>query len=272
MNLTDREDRHVASALYVVGQLDADELPAFEAALANDVELQADVAFWSDRLLGLTQRNPAVAPSAELWTRIETALPGGVGVAAAADAAPSEQGAAPAVAAAATEPVRPVSTFGVPSHPSLRRSRHGRHSFWHSLRLWRGVSALATAVAILLATYVVQRPPEVRVYMAVLKSSEQQTGWLVQARSAGTVRLVPIDPNTIVPSNKSLQLWTQPAGASAPIPIGLLEPGQSFEIPADQLPGLAGEQLFAISLEPEGGSPTGLPTGPILFAGNTQQL
>ena len=77
MNLTDREDRHVASALYVVGQLDADELPAFEAALANDVELQADVAFWSDRLLGLTQRNPAVAPSAELWTRIETALPGG---------------------------------------------------------------------------------------------------------------------------------------------------------------------------------------------------
>jgi anti-sigma-K factor RskA len=31
------------------------------------------------------------------------------------------------------------------------------------------------------------------------------------------------------------------------------------------------DQLFEITLEPAGGSPTGRPTGPILFKGNTTQ-
>ncbi|MFK7966762.1 MAG: anti-sigma factor, partial [Burkholderiaceae bacterium] len=74
------------------------------------------------------------------------------------------------------------------------------------------------------------------------------------------------------PQDKTLQLWTQPAGAEAPIPIALIEPGTPIELSAEQLPGLGAAQLFAISLEPTGGSPTGLPTGPILFAGNTEPI
>ncbi len=32
-------------------------------------------------------------------------------------------------------------------------------------------------------------------------------------------------------------------------------------------PALLGDTVFAVSLEPEGGSPTGQPTGPVLYTG-----
>ena len=272
MNLTDPEDRQAASASYVIGLLDAEDLQAFETALGTDEALQTEVAFWRDRTLGLTERATSVQPSEALWSRIAESLDGAEDRESPPAKAASAAGASPAPIAAGRshDAVRPASSF---SAPRQTRSRRSHRSLWNRLGLWQGLTALSTAAAIALATYVVQRPPEVRVYMAVLKSPGQQTaGWLVQARTTGTVRLVPIDPNTIVPANKSLQVWTQPAGSTAPIPIGLIEPGESFEIPVDQLPSLAGEQLFAISLEPSGGSPTGQPTGPILFAGNTEQL
>ncbi len=237
MNLRDSEDRVVASAQYVIGLLEDDEREQFEAQLLNDPALRAEVARWQDDLLGLNAQTAEVEPPGQLWNRIAQALP---------------------------EPVARTSE-------AAARRTAGPGS-WSSLRFWRFVSAAAVSVAVLMGAYIAQRPPEVRVYLAVLKSPDQRTGWLVKAGTAGTVTLIPLDTATTVPSGKSLQLWTKPAQASAPLPVALIDPGQTFEIPVAQLPGLAREQLFAISLEPEGGSPTGLPTGPILFAGNTEQL
>lgn len=238
MNLRDSEDRVVASAQYVIGLLEEDEREQFEAQLRTDPALRAEVARWQDDLLGLNAQIAEVEPSGQLWSRIAQALP------------------------------EPGTQTGKPQNKATGAGQ----GFWSSLWFWRFVSAAAVSVAVLLGTTLVQRPPEVRVYLAVLKSPDQRSGWLVKAGTAGMVTLIPLDTAVQVPSGKSLQLWTKPADASAPLPVALIDPGETLEIPVEQLPGLAREQLFAISLEPEGGSPTGLPTGPILFAGDTEQL
>lgn len=238
MNLSDPEERDLACAEYVIGLMDAEDRKVFEQRLLIDKDLGHMVAWWRGQLSGLNESVAPIDPSASLWARIESALD-------------AQSLLPPALQVRATAP---------------------RPSLWNSLALWRTVSAVAVAASIAMFALVTVPDPEVRVYVAVLKSPEQATGWLIQAREQGTVRLIPLNPQDQVPEGKTLQLWTQPVGAPAPVPIALIELGASIELTADQLPGLGAEQLFAISLEPAGGSPTGLPTGPILFAGSTEPI
>ena len=67
-----------------------------------------------------------------------------------------------------------------------------------------------------------------------------------------------------IPPGKSAQLWAI-VGDEAPQPLGLFHAaGERVEANAHSAaPMLAGTR-FAISLEPIGGSPTGLPTGPVV--------
>jgi anti-sigma-K factor RskA len=63
-----------------------------------------------------------------------------------------------------------------------------------------------------------------------------------------------------------LQLWALPQGATAPTSLGLIPPEGRVTVTPSAIspePGM----LIEISLEPPGGSPTGRPTGPILFIG-----
>ena len=60
-------------------------------------------------------------------------------------------------------------------------------------------------------------------------------------------------------------------GAGAPRPVGLLNPARpvAFRL----APGAAVEGTsFAVSIEPEGGSPTGQPTGPIPYSGSALRI
>ena len=50
-----------------------------------------------------------------------------------------------------------------------------------------------------------------------------------------------------------------------------MDRARTLELPLKDLPPPGPDQLFEITLEPAGGSPTGRPTGPILFKGNTTQ-
>ena len=85
------------------------------------------------------------------------------------------------------------------------------------------------------------------------------------------LRLVPLSENA-VPAEKSLQFWTKADDWSAPVSLGLVNPGEAIEVPVDRLPPLQPNQLFELTLEPAGGSPIGRPTGPIQFIGRAVQL
>ena len=82
--------------------------------------------------------------------------------------------------------------------------------------------------------------------------------------AAGRLR-VASQPAT--PSGRVAQLWVI-GGDATPHPLGLLGPDGLERVlaPADRARIVAGATL-AISIEPPGGSPTGLPTGPVVATG-----
>lgn len=66
-------------------------------------------------------------------------------------------------------------------------------------------------------------------------------------------------------AGKAHELWILPAQGN-PVSLGLLPAsgGTHRTLTAAQRAALAGAKQLAVSLEPAGGSPTGLPTGPVL--------
>lgn len=133
---------------------------------------------------------------------------------------------------------------------------------------WRAASVAMTALAAGLAAllYVEMADPDRGVeretsYVAVITPEDARSAVIVEVDlEAGVARIRPVGVDA--PEGKSLQVWTaRPDGS--PRPVGLLDTdtARSFEVDAD--PGDA----FAVSVEPEGGSPTGSPTGEVIYHG-----
>ncbi len=61
-----------------------------------------------------------------------------------------------------------------------------------------------------------------------------------------------------------LELWAA-AGTGAPRSLGLISASGASVFGRTRLP--EGTDHLAVSLEPPGGSPTGAPTGPVLYVG-----
>ena len=239
--LVDPEDRRAAAGEYVLGTLDAADREAFDAALAQDAALQADVYAWQDRLLALTARVEPVEPSAALWRRVNAST-------------------------GAPKPAERV-TGAAPTRPA----------WWQRVGPWQGIGALALAAslffAVLLVSSVRDVAPTGSRYLALLqRPDDRSTGWVVEIAAGKTLRLTPVATGAPVPSGRTLQFWTKAKDAAGPTSLGLVRPGEPLELPVARLPALGVEQLFEITLEPEGGSTIGRPTGPILYFGRTVQL
>lgn len=63
------------------------------------------------------------------------------------------------------------------------------------------------------------------------------------------------------PAGAALELWVLPAPDGAPVSLGLIARDGVTSLP---LGTGAGGDMLAVSLEPEGGSPTGAPSGPVI--------
>jgi anti-sigma-K factor RskA len=165
------------------------------------------------------------------------------------------------------EPREPSPALWPRIEQSLRPARADeRRGWWASLALWRAVTVVALVAVSLLGVRLLYGPPAADRYLAVLQNEQKVAGWIVEAEAGGKVRLVPLAA-TPVPPQKALQFWTKPQRAAAPTSLGLVPGDRVTEIAAARLPALEPEQLFELTLEPETGSPTGRPTGPVLFVG-----
>lgn len=243
IDLQDPQDRAASAGEYVLGAMDADDAAAFEAALADDADLQAAVYGWQDRLLPLSAHAAAANPRPQLWQRIEAAI------------------------------------AAMPGAAAPARREAPQPSWWQRLGWWQGISAVAVAasllVAVLVTVLLAGRAPEAEAarYLAVLQSPQTQSaGWIVELQAGGSLRLVPIGDTGPVPAGRAWQFWTKPQGAAGPTSLGLVRAGQTLVLPASRLPGIGPQQLFEITLEPENGSPLDRPTGPILYLGRTVAL
>lgn len=131
-------------------------------------------------------------------------------------------------------------------------------------RLYLGWMAAASLAAVTVVTWYSTRTPELAPIM-VLNDAQQHGQWIVSADSSRQyLSITPLRPNAIAAQN-SLQLWLIPAG-KAPISLGLLHSNASTHVAIGNKT-LTPDAMIAISLEPEGGSPTGQPTGPVLYSG-----
>jgi anti-sigma-K factor RskA len=159
---------------------------------------------------------------------------------------------------------------------------------WQNLAFWRnlGLAASGMAAGLLAAIAVIApqapspapAPVVVRVpsgemaatYLAVLSDPKTQRPMLVVSAGRGSSELwvKTLDPAIHVP-DRSLELWALPPG-QAPKSLGVIAPSEkmtALKLVASADQALAEVPTLAVSLEPAGGSPTGAPTGPVLYTG-----
>ena len=230
------------AAEYVLGCL---ELPAMAEArrrLAAEPGFAREVADWERRLLPLAAMVPEHAPPAALWTRLEQSLAGLRG----ADATPR---AAPRLAA--VPDARPQDPVATGEAATLRRS----------VRRWRVATAASLALAAGVAAFALRQTDGTRTLAALAPAGSQSGLFLAMARPDGTLVLRAVSAVS-VPQGRDLQLWSLPEGATVPASLGVL-PSDGKQVQASPA---AGGRLL-VSLEPAGGSPTGAPTGPVVYSG-----
>ena len=146
-----------------------------------------------------------------------------------------------------------------------------QHSAWW--KNWAFAStALATGLAILL---VIQTPQSLNdskpAAVALLATEKSEAGWLLNETKKSdtdvTINAIALASLQLKADN-AFELWLLPADKSKPISLGLLpqQGNNVFKVPKDVIP-LMATGLLAVSLEPVGGSPTGQPTGAVLYQG-----
>ena len=144
---------------------------------------------------------------------------------------------------------------------------------WHSLTFWRafGVAAGALAAACLAALIYLGTLTQQQPLVATIEGGGHRHFVATLDAGRGTVAVVPaaFSPDaTRVP-----ELWLIPPDGK-PRPVGLLRADQTvtLTLPADLAALARKDAVLAVSLEPPGGSTTGLPTGPVIASGKLTSL
>ncbi len=226
---------------YVLGTLSLAERVAFEARLESEQALRLDLRDLEQKLAPLALVGEEVVPSPYLFAKIESAIGG--------------QGAAAHLT---------VIAGGKRGRDSQPASAVDAALLW-----WRrsaiGMGALAAALLVaLIGTQMPQQGPQS--YVAVVNSNGSQPPLIVHVDlRSGSVFVRPA--LQAVPSDKSLELWYIGAN-TPPKSMGVVEnKSLDLKLPADANKSLIEKAVFAVTLEPKGGSPTGKPTGPVVYKG-----
>lgn len=144
--------------------------------------------------------------------------------------------------------------------------------WWQRLGLWQALSTAGLAASVLLTFMLLTTPPPTTQFVVVLVApSSQAPGWVVQTSDSRMIELIPLGKDA-VPEGMALQFWTKGEQWRAPVSLGLVKPGEPYRVPLQSLPPLEANQLFELTLEKSGGSPTGLPTGPVKFIGRAVKV
>jgi anti-sigma-K factor RskA len=255
------EERDGLAAEYALGTLDADELAQAEALRAADPAFAAQVQGWERRLGGLNAMVEDVEPSPDLWEQIRARIGG-------------------------AEPRAPMRLPEV-GGSSLSLAERGVILLSRRLNRWRGAALACGALAAMLALFVAiaefaprllpasLAPPTRQVaaaapgrFVAVLQKDASAPAFLltidVDNRSL-TVRRVAAGQEP----GKSYELWLVSDRFQTPRSLGLVGTGDFTQRPllASYDKETIDNATYAVSLEPEGGSPKDVPTGPVLYLG-----
>jgi anti-sigma-K factor RskA len=161
---------------------------------------------------------------------------------------------------------------GITNRLGLGGAPAATRGWWSRLDLWRGLAFASTlaaiALGIALITSRIEAPgPSLVVVLAGPDARPVLIATAAPGERALTLKaLGPVD----VPTGRVLELWALPEGA-APRSLGLLPAAGTGRMTLPEA-ALARIPALAVSLEPPGGSPTGAPTGPVLFSGKIERI
>jgi anti-sigma-K factor RskA len=230
---------------YVLGLLDPGERREVEARLARDPDLAARVGAARDRFLPLDEGCAPLTPPPDLWSRIEAGLDG------------------------AARRAGPPAAAGVAAGPAAGAARRARGGRWSAPR--RALAALALAASLAGAFWLGSLTSALHraAVVAVLADGQGNPVALVESTRRNGVRIVFLAEPEAAPG-AVYQVWTKPDPDGPPVSLGVLEEADGARLRAPDLPAPAPAQLYEITVEPPGGSPTGLPTGPIFGVGTAR--
>jgi anti-sigma-K factor RskA len=156
----------------------------------------------------------------------------------------------------------------------IRRTIEGgtqRRSFWRGLGVWQTATAAVAAalVAVVVWWQVVPTPVSpVPADIAVVTSKAGKPVWVVSLSPNTRTLTINATGHAAPPSGKAYELWMLPGHNAKPVSLGLLPAGGKSrrKLTAAQTRALASAKAVAVSVEPPGGSPTGQPTGPVVYS------
>lgn len=227
MNYANNELRNKLAAEYVIGTLHGKARLRFERLMQKDIKLRKYITHWEQQLNPLNQVTKSITPTKHIWQAILSRI----------------------------QP----HTYKTPS-------------VWQRLNLWRSVSVAATAAVMILTVQlinVIQTEPVAQYqYVTLLANEQAKAAWIVRVyQQTGKMTVQAL--NAQEPGfKKAFELWMLPDG-QAPRSLGLIPvSGERTITLSDPLARiLNNSKALAVSLEPENGSPTGAPTGPVLYQG-----
>ena len=237
--MSELDDIDALAAEYVLGTLPAGERASVAARRGREAQLDAAITAWEVRLTPMLAVVPEATPSPQLFDRIRDEIRSG----------------------------------GSVVELSAREA-----AFARSARTWRaaalGMGALAACLAGVIGWRELPAPTAPTKYVALLQAGSSSPGLMLSvdtAKQVFTVRALSKPQE----QGKAYELWLVNDKLPAPKSLGLVPEG-NVETRALDNSGidrsLFMNATFAVSLEPEGGSPTGQPTGPVLFSGKLYQM
>ncbi|HYW77042.1 MAG TPA: anti-sigma factor [Gammaproteobacteria bacterium] len=226
MNYDNPELRTLLAGQYALGHMSPRARARFERLLLSRPDYARELTAWEERLEPLALAVEPLVPRRRVWRGIQRRI-------------------------------RPES-------PARRSGRRGSGRFGMGGLV---IAGMATAAFLAVLGLYLTRPavPPAPTQYAVISTSKGVPHWVI------TVRDHRMHMRTVgrvsVPQGKSYQLWMLPGHGAKPVSLGLLPvSGHASEaLSTEMLSALKSAHGLAVSIEPEGGSPTGLPTGPVVF-------
>lgn len=227
MNYDNPQLRELLSGQYVLGHMSARARARFERLLLSRADYAREVTDWEERLTPMLYAAQPQKPPRRVWRRLQ----------------------------------RRVKKQAKASSSS-RSSRFGTGGL--------ALAGVATAAFLIVLGLYLARPPVITPppppsQYAMITTQQGVARWLIFARGR-TMHMHAVG-HVAPPAGKSYELWMLPGSGANPVSLGLLPTsGEASEQLSDvMLTTLNSAKGLAVSVEPQGGSPTGQPTGAVVF-------
>lgn len=230
--MTELDDIDGLAAEYALGTLSHEERQAATAARARDSKLDQAIKEWEDRLGPLSEVVPPVEPSPGLYNKIRNQI---------------------------------GLSSNVVSFQKQKVALERKANLWRTATV--GVSAFAASLALVVGWDRFATPFPTQ-YVAVLQHENSVSPAFLMTVDTQRDKLIISAVNAPKKQGKDYQVWLVHNDMPQPKSLGCYKDGQmTVKSVSSKDEAMLMDATFAVSMEPEGGSPTGTPSGPVVFSG-----